>query len=438
MSGVGAGIGEVRDALDFEGAGREMYALVRELYPICRSITGDGVRESLRRLQAEVPLTLHEVPSGTPVFDWTVPKEWNIRDAYVANASGERVIDFRKSNLHIVSYSVPVRKRMLLAELKEHLFTLPQHPDWIPHRTTYYEESWGFCLSHRQLLALEEGQYDVCIDSSWEAGSLTYGEYYVEGTSPEEVLFSCHVCHPSLCNDNLSGMVLAAFLAKHLVTPLRYSYRLLFIPGTIGSITWLCLNEARVARIRHGLVLTCLGDAGEHTYKKSRRGNAEIDRAVGVVLRDQGRAHTVVEFSPSGYDERQFCSPGFNLPVGCLMRTAQYPEYHTSADNLDFVQPDALAASLRTCLAVVDVLESNRRYINQNPKCEPQLGKRGLYHTIGGGVRATPEIRAMLWVLNLSDGEHSLLDIAERSGCPFEAVKTAADGLLACDLLKEA
>ena len=418
--------------------GRDMYDVVAELYPLCRSITGEGVRESLRRLRAEIPLTLHEVPSGTSVFDWTVPKEWNIRDAYVANASGERVIDFRKSNLHVVSYSVPVRTRMPLAELKKHLFTLPEHPDWIPHRTAYYEESWGFCLSHRQLLGLKDGEYDVCIDSSLEAGSLTYGEYYVEGTSTEEVLISCHVCHPSLCNDNLSGMVVAAFLAKHLVPPLRYSYRVLFIPGTIGSITWLCLNEARVTRIRHGLVLTCLGDAGEHTYKKSRRGNAEIDRAVGLVLRDQGRAHTVVEFSPSGYDERQFCSPGFNLPVGCLMRTVQYPEYHTSADNLDFVQPDALAASLRTCLAVVDVLESNRRYLNQNPKGEPQLGRRGLYHAIGGGVRATAEIRAMLWVLNLSDGDHSLLDIAERSGCPFEAVKTAADGLLACDLLKEA
>jgi aminopeptidase-like protein len=418
--------------------GRDMYNVLAELYPLCRSITGEGVRESLRRLQAEVPLTLHEVPSGTPVFDWTVPKEWNIRDAYVANAAGERVIDFRKSNLHVVSYSVPVRRRMPLAELKAHLFTLPEQPDWIPHRTAYYEESWGFCLSHRQLLELKDGEYDVCIDASLETGSLTYGEYYVEGTSPEEVLISCHVCHPSLCNDNLSGMVVAAFLAKHLLPPLRYSYRLLFIPGTIGSITWLCLNEARVGRIRHGLVLTCLGDAGEHTYKKSRRGNAEIDRAVGMVLRDQGRAHTVVEFSPSGYDERQFCSPGFNLPVGCLMRTVQYPEYHTSADNLDFVRPEALAASLRTCLAVVDVLESNRRYLNQNPKCEPQLGRRGLYHPIGGGVKATAEIRAMLWVLNLSDGDHSLLDIAERSGCPFQTVKTAAEGLLACDLLKEA
>ena len=410
-----------------------------ELYPLCRSITGDGVRETLRRLQPHVSLQIHEVPSGTSVLDWTVPKEWNIRDAYVKNAAGERVIDFRESNLHVVSYSLPVRKRMALAELKEHLFTLPERPDWIPNRTAYYDGSWGFCLRHRRLLELPDGEYDVCIDSSLEPGSLTYGEYYIPGASPEEVLFSCHVCHPSLCNDNLSGIVIAAFLAKHLTTvALRYSYRFLFIPATIGSLTWLALNEPRLTRIRHGLVLTCLGDAGGHTYKKSRRGDAEIDQAVAIMLRDQGAPHRIVDFSPTGYDERQFCSPGFNLPVGCLMRTSDYPEYHTSADNPDLVQADALAASLTNCLSVVDILERNRRYLNRSPKGEPQLARRGLYHGVGGGVRPSHEILAIKWMLNLSDGEHTLLDIAERSACSFRQLTAAADDLLACGLLTEA
>lgn len=429
----------LRRTIDPARVGREMWELVSDLYPLCRSITGDGLRATLRYLRPHVPLVINEVPSGTTVFDWTVPKEWNIRDAYVKNAAGERVIDFQESNLHVVSYSIPVRKRMALSELKPHLFSLPEHPDWIPNRTTYYEESWGFCIRHRRLLELEDGEYEVCIDSSLEAGHLSYGEYCLEGATRDEVLISCHVCHPSLCNDNLSGVVVAAFLAKHLsAASLRYSYRFLFIPGTIGSITWLSLNESQVMRIRHGLVLTCLGDAGGHTYKKTRRGNADIDRAVGIVLRDQGAPHQIVEFSPAGYDERQFCSPGFNLPVGCLMRTAEYPEYHTSADDLDLVRADALGASLQSCLAVVDVLESNRRYMNQNPRCEPQLGKRGLYHAIGGGVRPAGDIVALQWVLNLADGEHDLLDMAERSGCPFERLKAAADDLLACGLLKEA
>jgi len=416
-----------------------MWALLADLYPICRSITGDGVRATLRRLQAHVPLTIHEVPTGTSVFDWSVPKEWNIRDAYVKDSRGTRVIDFRESNLHVISYSVPVRRRMALAELKGHLFTLPEHPDWIPNRTSYYDESWGFCLRHTRLLELEDGDYDVCIDSSLEDGNLTYGEYYVPGSSTDEVLFSAHVCHPSLANDNLSGIVVAAFLAKHLPPPpRRYSYRFLFAPATIGALTWLHFNESRLPRIRHGLVFTCLGDAGGHTYKQSRRGDAEIDRAVKVTLRDQGTPHRVVPFAPTGYDERQFSSPGFNLPVGCLMRSPQYPEYHTSADDLDLVQPQALGASLATCLEVIDVLEHDRRYMNQSPYGEPQLGRRGLYHLRERGGPTAAELLAIKWVLNLSDGKHSLLDIAERSGCQFRYVKTATAALVDSGLLKEA
>jgi aminopeptidase-like protein len=432
-------IGDLRSSFEGEILGRQLYDCVADLYPICRSITGDGVRETLRRLQRVTPLTVHEVPSGTEVFDWTVPREWNVRDAYVKNSRGERVIDFRRSNLHLVNYSVPFRARMSLEELRPHLFTLPDEAKWIPYRTSYYSESWGFCLSHRQLEALPDGEYEVCIDSSLEPGSLTYGECYLAGESTDEILISCHVCHPSLANDNLSGIAIAAYLAKHLGgLALRYSYRFLFIPGTIGSITWLSRNESIPSRIRHGLVLVCLGDSGRFTYKKSRKGDAVIDRAAVHVLRQLGDLE-VQEFSPYGYDERQFCSPGFNLPVGRLSRTphGRFPEYHTSADDLGFVHPSQLAGSFDACLRLLDVLESDRTYMSQNPKCEPQLGKRGLYRAIGGLSRSPENEMAMLWVLNLADGEHSLLDVAERAGLAFDVVRRAADVLRDHGLLKE-
>lgn len=428
---------QLRAALDPATVGPAIHALMRELYPICRSITGDGFRQTLARLQQEVPLEVHEVPSGTKVFDWTVPREWSIRDAYVKNSSGDRVIDFRRHNLHVVNYSVPVQGKMSLAQLRPHLHTLPDQPDLIPYRTSYYKEAWGFCLPHRQLEQMPEDEYEVCIDSTLQDGHLTYGECLLKGASAQEVLISCHACHPSLCNDNLSGVTVAAFLAKHLAqVPLRYSYRFLFIPGTIGSITWLSLNEDRARAIAHGLVLTCIGDRGNFTYKKSRRGNAEIDLAVGHILKHSGRDYTTVEFSPYGYDERQYCSPGFDLAVGCLMRSphGEFAEYHTSADNLDFVDPAALADSFAKILSVFDVLEHNRTYMNLNPKCEPQLGKRGLYSVVGGTHIKQLEM-AMLWVLNLSDGRFSLLDIAERSGLAFDMISDAAGMLLRHDLL---
>jgi aminopeptidase-like protein len=428
----------VEEGIDRVGTGGQMHELIRELYPICRSITGNGVRESLRAVAKHVPLKVHEVPTGTPVFDWTVPREWNIRDAYVKGPDGRKVIDFRNSNLHVLNYSVPVRKHVSLAELREHLFTLPGQPDWIPYKTSYYQERWGFCLSHNQLRGMREGSYEVVIDASLEAGHLTYGEYYIPGTSPDEVLISCHICHPSLCNDNLSGMALSAFLAKHLRgRALRYSYRFIFIPGTIGAIAWLALNEGTVGRIKHGLVVANVGDAGKMHYKRSRRGNAEIDRAAAHVLQHSGGPHEIEDFSPYGYDERQFCSPGFNLPIGCLTRTpyGRYPEYHTSADDLSLVEPGYLADSLMTYLSVLNVLENNRRYLNRNPKCEPQLGKRGLYRTMGGNVDSEQAEMAMLWVLNLSDGSHSLLDVAERSKLAFPAVRAAAAALEKAGLL---
>lgn len=412
--------------------GKAILTLARELQPICRSITGNGLRETLRILQREVPLVIHEVPTGTQVFDWTVPKEWNIRDAYIKNEQGIRLVDFRQCSLHVLNYSVPVRATMGRAELEPHLHSLPEQPSVIPYKTSYYCETWGFCLSQEERDNLGEGPFEVCIDSILEPGSLSYGELFIEGQTTDEVLISTHCCHPYMANDNLSGICVSLQLAKHLLNlnP-RLSYRFLFIPGTIGSICWLALNEQHAQRIKHGLVLTALGDPSAITYKKSRRGDAEIDRIVQHVLRNSGQAHKVIEFSPYGYDERQYCSPGFDLAVGCLMRSpyGTYSEYHTSADNLEFVRPECLANSLRWLLLIVFVLENNRTYINRNPKCEPQLGKRGLYSTLGGQTERKAFEIAMLWVLNLSDGRATLLEIAERSGTEFKIIKSVADVL---------
>ena len=413
-------------------AGPDILRLMTDLFPICRSITGAGARETLGILKRHIPLEVHEVPSGTRVFDWTVPKEWNIRDAYVRDSRGEKVIDFRRSNLHVVSYSVPVRKKMPLAELRSHLHTLPDRPDWIPYRTSYYREDWGFCLSHKDLLSLEDGDYEVVIDSTLEDGSLTYGELVLEGRTRDEILISAHACHPSLANDNLSGVGLATILAKSLAgAPRAFSYRFLFIPGTIGAITWLALNEEKARNIKAGLVLTGLGDPGLLTYKRSRRGNASVDRAAAHVLGHASPAGRVLDFSPYGYDERQFCSPGFDLPVGRISRTpfGEYPEYHTSGDNMDFVSAASLAGSFAAILEILDILEQDGTYVNLNPKCEPQLGRRGLYVSPGA------EEMALLWVLNLSDGGHSLLDIAEKSGLGFGSIKRAADRLAGAKLL---
>jgi aminopeptidase-like protein len=423
--------------LDVSDAGRELHALVERLYPICRSITGDGVRKTLSILAEHVPLEVHEVPSGTPVFDWNVPREWNIKDAYVKDSAGRRVVDFQRSNLHVVGYSVPIHATMPLQELRPRLHSLPKQPDLIPYRNSFYKEDWGFCLSHRELDALEEGEYEVCIDSTLEDGSLTYGELVLPGREREEVLVSCHVCHPSLCNDNLSGISVATHLSRYLsMLPRRHTYRFLFLPVTIGAITWLARNEETVKNVRHGLVLSLLGDAGNFTYKKSRRGDATVDRAVRHVLAHSGADHTVQDFFPYGYDERQFCSPGFDLPVGCLMRTPHgcFPEYHTSGDDLDFVKPASLRGALGTCLDVLEVLEGDEVLVNLNPKCEPQLGRRGIFRALAERKDDGLEM-ALLWVLNLCDGSRSLLDVAERSGLGFGKIRGAADVLVKHGLL---
>jgi aminopeptidase-like protein len=417
--------------------GEELHRFATDLYPICRSITGDGLRQTLAAIQQRVSLQISEVPTGAEVFDWTIPKEWNIKDAFIKDMQGRRILDFRRCNLNVLNYSTPIHETMPLTELRQHLFTIPEHPDWTPYRTAYYEENWGFCLSHNQLRALAEGEYEVYIDSTLADGHLTYGECYLPGRCTDEVLISCHVCHPSLANDNLSGLSVATALAEFLSgRDLRYSYRFLFMPGTIGAITWLSRNRDRLNHIRHGLVLTGIGDDNSFHYKKSRRGDAEIDKAVEHVLRHHGESNEILEFSPYGYDERQYCSPGFNLPVGCLMRSiwGTFPEYHTSADDLSFIKPQRLAESLLVITSIIDILEMNQRYCNLLPYCEPQLGRRGLYRTTGGEGIAK-EINARLWVLNFSEGEHSLLDIAERSGLSFSTISAAAQLLFDSGLL---
>ena len=439
--------------------GEKMHALMVELFPICRSITGNGLRKTLTILKNHIPLEIFEVPTKTKVFGWEIPREWNINDAYIKNSKGEKIVDFKKTNLHVLNYSVPINKKISLDELKSHLHSLPEYSDIIPYRTSYYNKNWGFCIAHNQLLQLEEDEYEVFIDSTLEDGSLSYGEYLIKGESEDEVLLSCYPCHPSMCNDNLSGVVLLTLLAKHLKKlSLRYSYRFLFIPETIGAITWLSRNEHNVAKIKHGLVATCVGDPGISTYKKSRQGNAEIDHTVIEVLKNSGDEYKIIDFVPKGSDERQFCSPGFNLPVGSLRRTdaANFPEYHTSADNTEFVKAEYLADSFSKYFKVILKLEENfgkfyskknkeepyeidkkndQIFLNLNPKCEPKLDKTGLYRKIGG--QKYNNALTILWVLNYSDGQHSLRDISLRSGIDFKQIKQAAKLLQAKKLLKQ-
>ena len=421
--------GYLHEQLVTPDIGEEIFALAAEIYPICRSITGNGVRETLRAIGAHIKLEVHEVPTGTAVFDWVIPREWNIRDAYIRNERGEKVLDFAQSNLHVMSYSVPVQQRISLAQLKQHVYTLPDQPDLIPYRTSYYAEDWAFCMPHRLLESLRDETYEVFIDSSLTDGYLTYGEYLHQGETEEEFLLSAHVCHPSLANDNCSGVALLTHLAKRMAgLRTRYSYRFLFAPGTIGAITWLARNEEHSQRIKHGLIISMVGDGGGPTYKKSRRGSTTIDRAVVHTIRHSGLTPTVLDFSPYGYDERQYCSPGFNLPVGLFQRSkfGEIPEYHTSADNLDFIAPNHLALSYRLIAETLDVVENDAVYCSTMPKCEPQLGRRGLYGMVGGDKNAAAANMAMLWILNLSDGMHSLLDIAERANLPFAVIRRTA------------
>lgn len=416
-----------------------LWPLMRALYPLCRSITGNGVRRTLDLVGEWIPLERTEVPTGTKVFDWEIPNEWNIRDAYIADDDGRRVVDFREHNLHVVSYSAPVRCRMTLEELRPHLYTLPERPDWIPYRTSYYRESWGFCLRHRDLERLGRGPFEVVVDSTLAPGSLTYAECIVPGRTRAEAIVYTHICHPSLANENLTGIAISAALARQMLKEKqpRLTWRFIFGPATIGSLTWLSRNEERLGRLRAGLVIGLLGDAGPLTYKRSRRGDCGTDRAARHVLRGVPSAR-IVDFEPYGYDERQFCSPGFDLPVGRLTRSpnGQYAEYHSSADSLDIVRPAALAESLRTLARLIAILDENRRLLNLSPKGEPRLGKRGLYGSVGGLAPGEFE-QSLLWLLSFADGEQDLLSIAERSGFEFGRLADAAATLEQARLVRE-
>ena len=409
-------------------AADEALSLMSSMYPICRSITGDGVRRTLDLVERVTPLERCEIPTGTAAFDWEIPREWNIRDAYIADMQGRRRVDFRRHNLHVVGYSVPVERTMTLDELQPHLHSLPERPDWIPYRTSYYRENWGFCLAHKERQALGPGPFRVVIDSDLEPGNLTYAESVVQGSSDGEAIIYTHTCHPSLANDNLSGIAVAAVLASALRQDRpRLSWRFVFGPGTIGSLAWLSRNEERLPRLQAGLVLGLLGDAGLLTYKRSRRGDTLADHAAAYVLANESPPGVLTDFEPYGYDERQFCSPGFDLPVGRITRSsnANYPEYHTSADDLSLIQRESLAGSIRAVASVMSIIDANRCVVNLRPKGEPQLGKRGLYGNVGGAGPSELE-HALLWVLSLADGRHDLLAMAQRSKLPFDLIGRAA------------
>jgi aminopeptidase-like protein len=418
----------------------DLYGLVTELFPINRSLTGAGVRETLGLVARHIDLTINEVASGTAVLDWTVPMEWNIHNGSISTVSGRRLVDFADNNLHVLGYSRPVQGVISRDELAQHVHTLPDQPDLIPYRTGYFANDWGFCLSHKLWQTMSDEHYRVEIDSELSSGSLTYGELFLAGQTNQEVLITCHICHPSLANDNLSGIaVMTALAMRQARRTRRLGYRFLFLPATIGAITWLDRNQSRLDRIRHGLVLTCLGDSSGFHYKESRSG-ATIDRAVAHLLRHSGHRYEVMPFNPYGYDERQFCSPGFNLPVGCLMRGVHgtFPEYHTSADNLDFVKPEALDQSYALIESILDLLDQNRTYERVDGRGEPQLGRRGLYRAIAGQREAGGATQMdLLWFLNLADGRHSLLDMAIRADVPFARLETASRLALEASLVRE-
>ena len=418
--------------------GSAMLELIRELFPLNRSITGKGVRATLRAVSRIAPIVIHEVPTGTAIFDWVVPNEWNVSDAYVAAPDGRRLIDFRQCNLHLVGYSVPVRRRMSLQELLPHLHSDPSRPEVIPYRTSYYTQNWGFGIPHAQLSALDEGEYDVVVDSTLDAGHLTYGEAVVPGNTNEIMLIYTHTCHPSLANDNLSGIAVCAELARWLAARDNHlTYHIVFGPVTIGSLTWLARNLELLPRVKHGLVVALVGNKAPLFYKELRSGLADIDRTAAAYIRNEAPDGVIRPFDAWGYDERQFNSPGFRLPVGRLTRSPEegYPEYHSSSDNVSLIDADSLMGSLLACQTIIAALDSNRHYVNTSPFGEPQLGKRGIYRSIGGMASSDLQ-KALLWVLNLSDGEHDLASIYSRSGLQYAALSRAITILVQCGLLR--
>lgn len=415
--------------------------LLAELFPLCRSISGQGLRDSLAILQRHMPLEINEVESGKKIFDWTVPEEWNIRGAYIKDSAGNTVLDFAECNLHVVSYSIPVNARMTLEELKPHLHTLPEQPDAIPYLTSYYNKSWGFCLTHKLYESLTEDSYEVVIDSTLKSGSLTYGELVLPGATKDEVLISSYLCHPSMANNELSGPILALLLYRQLAAmgSRHFTYRFYLGPETIGALMYLDKHKKHFGKhLKAGLVATCCGDRGKFHYKKVRRKDNILDRAVLHSLQHGEQEYSIRDFFPTGSDERQYCSPGFNLPVGSIVRSfyGEYPEYHTSLDNLDFVKGHYLAETLQVYLNALYVLENNRRYCNTRPFGEPFLSKYDLHDVLGAAKNHAMEKLIIKYLLNYSDGHMDLIEIADMLTLPLWEMEPTLNKLIKAKLLE--
>jgi len=431
----------------------DLQTLLTRLFPINRSITGDGVRQSLDIINDVTELDIKEYPSGTEVYDWVIPKEWNIKDAYIATLDGERIVDLQKNGLHVVGYSTPIDTELSFEDLRPHLHALPDFPDAIPYRTSYYKESWGFCLSQKQLDGLDESaHFRVVIDSTLEDGHLTFGESILPGTSDQEFLISTYCCHPWMANDNQSGMVVTSFLNRYLAQKKdrRHSYRFVWVPETIGAISYLFHNEQEMQKIDGGFVISCCGGPGRLSYKETFLGDHIMDRAVKIAFRDKGIDPWMRPFAPDGSDERQYSMPAFRIPVSTIAKDKYYDfdEYHTSLDNLDFVTGENLLASFEMYVEAIEVLERNRVYKTLMPYCEPQLGKRGLYPQTGGTLNQSvhnctekmtveAEVDAITWVMFLADGSQDMIAMAERSGQPFSNLCVAAKKLVKKGLLEE-
>ena len=419
--------------------GKEMYSLMERLFPICRSITGNGVRETLKILREYIPIKNVEITTGTKVLDWEIPNEWNINDAYIKTSNGDKIVDFKKNNLHVLGYSEPFEGKVKLEELKNHIYTLPDQPDLIPYITSYYQRRWGFCLSEDQFKTLKNGMYEIKIDSTLEPGNLTYADLIIKGKSKKEILISTYICHPSLANNELSGPVISTFLAKYLLenNDNYYSYRFVFAPETIGTITYLSKHIEELKRnVIAGYVLTCIGDSGSFSYLQSRKENTLVDRVTMHVLKHTEKEYKLYDYLARGSDERQYCSPGIDLPVGSLMRTkyGEYPEYHTSGDNMDIISSDELDKSLDKLKLCIDIIEKNRIY-RSTVLGEPQLGKRGLYPTISTKTSSL-NVKTMMNILAFCDGHHDLLWIAEKFGKPIMELFPIVETLFQNDLLK--
>lgn len=423
----------------FEDCGQFMYQLMVRLFPICRSITGDGVRETLNIIKSYIPLNIIEVPSGTKVFDWIIPPEWNIRDAYILDEEGKKIVDFKKNNLHVVGYSIPINQKVALSELQEHLYSLEEQPDAIPYITSYYQERWGFCLTHKQRLSLKQGTYHVVIDSELKQGSLTYGELIIPGQISQEIFLSTYICHPSMANNELSGPVVTTALAKWLLAePRRYTYRIIFVPETIGSITYLSKNLFEMKQhIVAGFNITCIGDDRQYSFLPSRNGATLADKVALSILHFSCSEFKKYSFLDRGSDERQYCSPGVDLPVVSIMRSkyGTYPEYHTSLDDLNLVTPNGLQggyAALKNCLELIE----NNRYYKVTCIGEPQLGKRGLYPSIGTR-NVKKAVNLILDFLAYSDGAHDLIEISRILEVPPWQLYDVVDKLRSANLITD-